>query len=90
MGSGLFQIRGSQIDGNAAGGKGQPRIFGRGTNSLPGLLHRRIRQSDNIKARQAVGNIALGYHAVPSDTGDTQGLYTADHKTAPFTHFLTS
>ena len=87
VGASLLQVGRGKIDGDAAGGKAEAGILRRGTDTLTGFLHGSIRKAHNIKAGQAVGNIALGYHFTALNTGNTQGMYTADHIFAPFLPF---
>ena len=85
----LFQIGRRQIYGDAAGGKGQTGVFRRGPDPLPGFFHRSVGQTYDIKAGQAVGNIALRHHGTAPDAGNAQGFDTADHNNAPFLSFRT-
>ena len=80
MGACFFQIGRSKIHRNSASGKGQAGILRRGTDTLPCLLHSCIGQTHDIKAGQAVGNIAFSGHAGSTDTGNAQGTDAANHR----------
>ena len=79
VGAAFLQAGGGQIDGDAADRKGQAAGLGRGADTLPGLLDGGVGQTDDVKGRKAVGNIAFGHDIDAPDAGDAQGADTADH-----------
>ena len=65
----------------------QAAVLGSSADTLPGLFDGGVRKTYNIKARQAIGNIAFGYHRAALDAVDAEGMYTTDHKMPLFSHF---
>ena len=72
MGACFLQIGRRQIHSDAADRKGQTAALCRSPNPFPGLLHRRIGQTHDIKTGQAVGNITFCHHAGAPDAGNAQ------------------
>ena len=79
VGARFFLAGRGQVYGDPAHGKPESAALHRRPDPLPCLLHRRVRQADNIKARKAVGNETLRHHTVSADTGDAQGADAANH-----------
>ena len=71
-----------QINRDPADGKSESAALGGSTDTFPCFLHCRIRQANDIKTGQSVGDIAFGCDSTSMDAMDTQGADTADHKPA--------
>ena len=78
-GAHLFLPGRGQVHGDAADGELGPAVFHRRPHPLPGLPHGRVRQSHDVKSRQAAGEEALGADGIPADAGKSQGPNAHHH-----------
>ena len=69
----LFLVRGGEIHGHAADREAEAVVFHRRPHALTRFLDRRIRQTDDVKGGQAVGDIDLHRHRVAADAADAEG-----------------
>ena len=61
--TGLFDVRGSQIDGDAAGGPGERQIFQGTAHPVGRFFYGAVRQTDDRKLGQAAAHIRLYTHS---------------------------
>ena len=80
MGTRLFHICRREIHRNSSRWKPHPTGFCCSAHPLPGFLNRGIRQTDDIKIRQAIGAVAFHRHLTALDAMDTQSMHAANHK----------
>ena len=83
MRSRLFLACGRQVHRNAAHGKGQSAALRRCPHPVPRFLHRRVRQSHDIKAGKSLRNVAFRRDGAALYPGDTQRSDAADHVSVP-------
>ena len=75
----LFGARRGQVHGDAADGELGSAVFHRRPDPLPGLPDGGVRQTHDVKGRQAAGEKALGGDLVSGNAGETQGTNGGDH-----------
>ena len=73
--TGFLRVSRREIDGNSADGEFQSAVLHGCADPLSGLLHRRIRQSHDVKGRQSAGQIAFNGYLVPANSAQTKGAY---------------
>ena len=60
-------------------GKRKPQFFIGGADALARLLDRRVRQTDQLKGRQARADVAFRLHPVSGNAGQAQRMYLTEH-----------
>ena len=78
-GSGLFGSGRGQIQGNPADRKFEAAVLDGGPHPFPGFLHRSVRQTHHVKARQTVGDIAFHADLIALDAPEAQRADPAQH-----------
>ena len=68
----LFQMSGSQIDGDPADGKGEAAVLDGGPDPFPGLADGGVGQADYREGGQTAGQITFCGHRVTGHTVQTQ------------------
>ena len=53
--------------------------FHGGADALARLLDRRVRQTDQLKGRQARADVAFRLHLISGNAGQTQRMYLTEH-----------
>ena len=79
----LAGVSGREVQRDAADRKLEAAVFDRSADALARLPDRRIRQADDLKGRQAVGDKALHGNGIAADPAQSQRVHATDHCNPP-------
>ena len=77
--TGFLRPRRGEIHDDAADREAEAAVFHGGADALARLLDRRVRQTDQLKGRQARADVAFRLHLVSGNAGQTQRMYLTEH-----------
>jgi hypothetical protein len=80
----LWQISGSEIDGDAARRQCEARRDQRGADALLGFRHGLVRESDDIESGQPGRDLHLDVDGARLDALECNGRHSPDHATSNF------
>ena len=75
----LLEIRRGEVDGDAPAREAEAAVLQRRAHTLPGLLHRRVRQAHDLEHRHAVGQVDLRRDGEAIDAGQAAAGDAGEH-----------